>query len=137
MYPQPAYLQAPYASFAPPYMPNPYVMQPQFMPQPAYMAPAMQPQLPYQQPLAPQSLMSPFGQPSADETEAAEDSASKEGFPALNLPPPEETGIKTPQAAAPPPTAEKSDAATPPKAGQERPNKDVAADIIKKYMSRG
>lgn len=138
MYPQPTYLQAPYASFAPPYMPNPYAMQPQFLPQPGYLDPAMQQQLAYQQQLAQQAMMSPFGQsPAAEETDAPEESASKKSFPAISLPPPEETGIKAPPPAAPPPTAEKTDPAAPPKAGQEKPNKEVAADIIKKYMSRG
>ncbi len=143
-YPQPQYLQAPFASYTPPYMPNPYGMQQPYMPQP-YVDPAYQ-QMAYQQQLAQQHLAHQQAMMSGQyapqptiaampEMEAdAEEAPTAVAPPPVKLPPPEETGAKPP-APPPPPTPGAEGAAAPPPAAI-KPNQ-LAADIIKKYMNRG
>jgi predicted component of type VI protein secretion system len=140
-YPQPTYIQAPFASYTPPYMPSPYGMQQPFMPQP-YADPAYQ-QMAYQQHLAQQqyaqhqAMMAQYapqvGAPVISED--VPDTTSAAASLPIRLPLPEETGAKPPAPPpAPLPTAEGSEA--PPPAAAQIPNQQVAADIIKKFMNR-
>ena len=135
-YPQPTYLQAPYANYAPQYMPNPYGMQQPFMQQPGYMDPAYQQQMAYQQALAQQAMMAQYAaQPApvaAPEVEEPEAQSKYANTVPISLPPPEETGAKPP-APPPPPRTEGSTAVI----AAEVPNRQVAADILKKFMNRG
>ena len=144
-YPQPQYMQAPFAGYAPQYMPNPYGMPQQpFMPQP-YVDPAYQQQMAYQQQLAQQQMAAQqammasqyAAQPTFSEPEAVEE--EEEGLPVnatvappTKLPPPEETGAKAP---APPPAPVPAAEGAPPAPPAVKPNQ-LAADIIKKYMNR-
>ncbi len=142
-YPQPTYMQAPFASYTPPYMPSPYGMQQPFMPQP-YSDPAYQ-QMAYQQHLAQQhqqyaqqqAMMAQYapqvGPPVISED--VPDTTSAAATIPIRLPLPEETGAKPPAPPpAPVPTAEGTEA--PPPAVSQIPNQQVAADIIKKFMNR-
>lgn len=135
-YPQPTYLQAPYANYPPQYMPNPYGMQQPFMPQPGYMDPAYQQQMAYQQAMAQQAMMAQYAaQPApvaAPEEEEPEAQSKYANTVPISLPPPEETGAKPP-APPPPPRTEGSTAVI----AAEVPNRQVAADILKKFMNRG
>ena len=143
-YPQPQYMQAPYANYAPQYMPNPYGMQPQpFMQQP-YGDPAYQQQMAYQQQLAQQQqlahqqamMAAQYAAPQADfEPEPEEEAVAINSTvaPPTKLPPPEETGAKAPP---PPPVAVPAAEGQPAAPPQVKPNQ-LAADIIKKYMNRG
>jgi predicted component of type VI protein secretion system len=135
-YPQPTYLQAPYANYPPQYMPNPYGMQQPFMPQPGYMDPAYQQQMAYQQAMAQQAMMAQYAAPpvpvAAAEVEEPEAPSKFANTVPISLPPPEETGVK-PLAPPPPPRTEGTTAVV----AAEVPNRQVAADIIKKLMNRG
>ena len=135
-YPQPTYMQAPYANYPPQYMPNPYGMQQPFMQQPGYMDPAYQQQMAYQQAMAQQAMMAqyaaqavPVPTPEVEEPEAQSKFANT--VP-ISLPPPEETGAKPP-APPPPPRTDGTTAMI----AAEVPNRQVAADILKKFMNRG
>jgi predicted component of type VI protein secretion system len=138
-YPQPTYIQAPFASYTPPYMPSPYGMQQPFMPQP-YTDPAYQ-QMAYQQHLAQQqyaqqqALMAQYAPaPQAGASAISEDVPDTTSAAAplpIRLPLPEETGAKPP---APVPTAEGTEA--PPPAAPQIPTQQLAAKIIKKFMNR-
>lgn len=134
-YPQPTYLQAPFASYAPQYMPSPYGIQQPFMPQPGYMDPTYQQQLAYQQHLAQQSMLAQYAAaaPTAAATETTEvESKTKSiNIPAVNLPPPEETGAKPPEP--PPPPRTEGTTAT---VAAEVPNRQLAADILNKLKNR-
>lgn len=128
---QPTYLQAPYANYPPQFMPSPYGM-----PQPGYMDPAYQQQMAYQQHMAQQAMMAqyaaqavPFSAPEVEEPEAQ--SKFVNTVP-ISLPPPEETGVKPPEPP-PPPRTEGTTAVV----AAEVPNRQVAADILKKFMNRG
>ena len=143
---QPTYLQAPFANYAPQYMPNPYGMQQPFMPQPGYMDPAYQQQMAYQQQLAQQQQMAqqammaaqyanqsaPAVEDEPPEVDAkAEAKANAANFPAVSLPPPEETGAKAAEAP-PPPRTEGTTAVI----AAEVPNRQLAADILNKFKNR-
>lgn len=134
-YPQPQFLQAPFASFSPQYMPNPYGMPQPFMPQPY-----VDPNFAYQQQLAQQQAMMAAQAQYAPPPATAEEpdpvssiTAAAAAAPAVKLPPPEETGAKPP--APPPPPTPAAEGATQASAPQTKPNQ-LAADIIKKYMNR-
>lgn len=137
---QPTYLQAPFANYAPQYMPNPYGMQQPFMPQPGYMDPAYQQQMAYHQQLAQQAMMAQYAAQSAPAAEdeppevdaKAEAKANAANFPAVSLPPPEETGAKVAEAPPPPPRTEGSTAII----AAEVPNRQLAADILNKFKNR-
>lgn len=133
--PQPTYLQAPFANYAPQYMPNPYGMQQPFMPQPGYMDPAYQQQLAYQQQMAQQAMMAQYAARPAPvpdaETSEPETKEKAAHFPAVTLPPPEETGAKPPEAP-PPPRTEGTTAVV----AAEVPNRQLAADILNKFKNR-
>lgn len=133
--PQPTYLQAPFANYAPQYMPNPYGMQQPFMPQPGYMDPAYQQQLAYQQQMAQQAMMAQYVAPpmSAPDVETSEPEAKTQApnIPAVTLPPPEETGAKPPEPP-PPPRTEGTTAVV----AKEVPNRQLAADILNKFKNR-
>ncbi len=135
-YPQPNYLQAPYANYPPQYMPNPYGMQQPFMPQPGYMDPAYQQQMAYQQAMAQQAMMAQYAAQSApaaaSEVEEPEAQSKFVNTVPISLPPPEETGAK-PAPPPPPPRTEGTTAVI----AAEVPNRQVAADILKKFMNRG
>ncbi len=134
--PQPAYVQAPFANYAPQYMPNPYGMQQPFMPQPGYMDPAFQQQMAYQQQMAQQAMMAQYAAqpaPVADVEESEPETKSKMvNVPAISLPPPEETGAKPPPEAPPPARTEGSTAVI----AAEVPNRQLAADILNKFKNR-
>lgn len=134
---QPTYLQAPFANYAPQYMPNPYGMQQPFMPQPGYMDPAYQQQMAYQQHMAQQAMMAQYAAvpvPAAvpdEETPELESKTTASNFPAVSLPPPEETGAK-PIEPPPPPRTEGTTAVI----AAEVPNRQLAADILNKFKNR-
>lgn len=135
-YPQPTYLQAPYANYPPQYMPNPYGMQQPFMQQPGYMDPAYQQQMAYQQAMAQQAMKAQYAAQAAPvaapEVEEPEAQSKYANTVPVSLPPPEETGAK-PAAPPPPPRTEGSTAVI----AAEVPNRQLAADILKKFMNRG
>ena len=130
--PQPTYLQAPFANYAPQYMPNPYGMQQPFMPQPGYMDPAYHQQMAYQQQMAQQAMMAQYAaQPAPIADEELPEPEAKSNFPAVSLPPPETTGAKPPEAP-PPPRTEGSTAVI----AAEVPNRQLAAEILAKFKNR-
>lgn len=132
--PQPTYLQAPFANYAPQYMPNPYGVQQPFMPQPGYMDPAYQQQMAYQQHMAQQAMMAQYAAqpaPFVDE-EMPEAKTKVVNIPAITLPPPEETGAKPPPVAPPPARTEGTTAVI----AAEVPNRQLAADILNKFKNR-
>lgn len=133
--PQPTYLQAPFANYAPQYMPNPYGMQQPFLPQPGYIDPAYQQQLAYQQQMAQQAMMAQYAAPpmSVPDIDASEpeSNAKTTNIPAVTLPPPEETGAKPPEPP-PPPRTEGTTAVV----AKEVPNRQLAADILNKFKNR-
>ncbi len=135
-YPQPSFMPPQYPGYPPQYMPNPYGMQQPFMPQPGYMDPAYQQQMAYQQQLAQQAMMAQYAaQPvpvAAEEPEEPEAQSKYANLVPITLPPPEETGAK-PAAPPPPPRTEGTTAVI----AAEVPNRQLAADILKKFMNRG
>lgn len=133
--PQPTYLQAPFANYAPQYMPNPYGMQQPFIPQAGYMDPAFQQQMAYQQQMAQQAMMAQYAAQAAPLGEAEEpepETKTKVNVPAITLPPPEETGAKPPPVAPPPARTEGTTAVI----AAEVPNRQLAADILNKFKNR-
>jgi len=135
-YPQPNYMQPQYPSYPPQFMPNPYGMQQPFMQPPGYIDPAFQQQMAYQQAMAQQAMMAQYAaQPAPVAAPEAEEPEAQSKFVStvpISLPPPEETGVK-PAEPPPPPRTEGTTAVI----AAEVPNRQMAADILKKFMNRG
>lgn len=153
-YPQQQFIQAPFASFTPQYMQNPYGMPQQYMPQQqmdpnfAYQQQQYAQQQFAQQQFAQQQAMLAAQAQNAAQAQYAteplldepEPKASNLGDVVLptKLPPPGETGVKLPPPAPPPPPAApvaEGESPVAPPAPEAKPNQ-LAADIIKKYMNR-